>query len=237
MINGPTWTLSGMLIVEFIILNILVRYEKSFFRFWAPLAILLGCGFWANLSDVNHFLWRGFTTFGVIRILISTCLGMYAWESAKWFMNVKFSKKGTFALTIIELACHVIAVLTMVYSGSKFYRMLCALLFALATAITLSRKSYTAEWFSGKHISSISRFLGEWSMAIYISHMPIQQFLFRYFETPYEFYRIKYVYGIVIIIVSLMFLFLGRWINHVTPKISEKLRSIFIENENYSEIQ
>lgn len=229
MLNGPTWTLSAMLIVEFLILHLLVRYEKSFLSFFAPIMMLAGLGLWANLDDVDHMLWRGFTNFGVIRTFIMTCLGIYAWRAAQRLSEISMTSRGRLFLTFVELSCHAIAIGSMMYRNTRYYRLFCALLFVIAITITLSRQSYTATLFSGKN--AVTSFLGEWSMSIYITHIPIRNLMYRLFDSPYEFYRTKYVYGAIVIVVSLVFLYLGRWVTKSVPVFSKKLRSAFIEHE------
>lgn len=120
MINGVSWTISAMLIAEFVILNFLVRNEKLFRSFLAPVLILIGCGFWAQLDDPYHFIWHGFTTFGVIRAFIMTSIGIYAWEASRWLSKINFTKSGRAVLTFIELSLHIVAVITMTYSSSRY---------------------------------------------------------------------------------------------------------------------
>lgn len=226
MINGVTWTISAMLIVEFLILNLLVRGEKTFCTFLAPMAILIGCGFWTQIGDSSHLLWHGFTTFGVIRTFIMTCAGIYAWKGAKWLSKQKISNKGRWILTVAEISLHIIVVISMAYRNNRYYRMFLALLFTLSIIITLSQQGYTAKWFKQNKITD---FLGEWSMTIYVVHKAIGIFLYKFYESPYEYYRQKYIFGVLVILVSLAALYLARWINHIAPIIVTKARSIFID--------
>ena len=228
MINVVTWTISAMLIAEFVVINLLARGEKTFSSFLAPLAILIGCGFWAQIKDSDYAIWHGFTTFGVIRAFIMTCVGIYVWKCAKWLAGKKFTNKGRMLLTVVEISLHVIAVISMMYRNTRYYRMFLAVLFSIAITITISQQSYTVQWFKQ---SKITNFLGEWSITVYVIHQPINILLYRYFETPYEFYRIKFIYGALVIAVSLAFLYLARWITHITPKITAKMRSVLINNE------
>lgn len=226
MINGVVWTISAMLIVEFVILNFLVRKEKLFCSFLAPVAILMGFGLWAQLDDTDHFLWRGFTTFGVIRTFIMTAIGIYAWKASKWLSRVNFTKSGRMTLTIIELSLHIFAVISMAYRSGRYHRILLAAVFAVAIVITLSQRSYSMQWFRQ---STITNFLGEWSMTIYLTHFPIKDWLYKYFESPYDFYKMKYVYGILVILVSLALLYFARWIIRVAPKVTAKMRSVLVD--------
>lgn len=228
MINGVTWTISTMLIVEFLILNLLVRGEKTFCSFLAPVMILISCGLWAQVEDTNHLLWHGFTTFGIIRTFIMTCAGIYAWKGAEWLSQQKISKRGRWVLTVIEVSLHIVVVVSMVYRNNRYYRMFIALLFTIAIMITLSQQGYTAQWFKQSRVTS---FLGEWSVTIYVIHVSISTFLYKFYESPYEFYKVKYVYGVLVILASLVILYLARWINHTAPKIAIKIRSILIDEE------
>lgn len=233
MINGVTWTISTMLIVEFLILNLLVRGEKTFCTFLAPMAILIGCGFWTQIGDSSHLLWHGFTTFGVIRTFIMTCAGIYAWKGANWLSKQKISNKGRWILTVTEISLHIAVVISMVYRNNRYYRMFLALLFAFSIMITLSQQGYTAKWFRQNKVTD---FLGEWSMTIYVVHKAIGIFLYKFYESPYEYYRQKYIFGVLVILVSLAALYLARWINHIAPIIVTKARSIFIDEAGTPEI-
>lgn len=233
MINGVTWTISTMLIVEFLILNFLVRGEKTFCSFLAPIAMLIGCGFWAQIEDTSHLLWHGFTTFGVIRTFIMTCAGIYAWKGAEWLSKQKISAKGRKILTFLEISIHTIAIISMTCRSTRYYRMFLALLFTIAITITLSHQGYTAKWFRQNKVTD---FLGEWSMAIYVIHKSVGIFLYKFYESPYEYYRLKYIYGVLVVFASLVILYLARWINHTAPRVAEKARSIFIDDELSSKI-
>lgn len=197
--------------------------------------ILVGCGFWAQIEDTNHLIWHGFTTFGVIRAFIMTCLGIYAWKCSQWLSKQRLTNRGRVLLTAIELSLHMIVVVSMMYRSNRYYRLFCALLFAAAVTITISGQSYTARCFKQ---SKVTNFLGEWSMTIYVVHMTINILLYRYFESPYEYYRqMKYIYGLLVILVSIAFLYLARWINYVAPKAALQARSIFIGDDANSKIE
>lgn len=230
MINGVTWTLSAMLIVEFLILNILVRDEKGFIRFYAPIAVMIALGMWKNIENADNSLWMYFTTFGVIRAFISTCVGMYAYMAAQWLSKKELTFTAQVILTIIELSVNVFAVLSMAYRSARAYRLFCILLFGVSIAISLSNQSLTAQWFN-RNSKRVTGFLGEWSMTIYVTHVPIRDFFYKYFESPYDFYSTKYLYGIVVAITSIAFLYFGRWINHVSPKVALAMKKTFIADE------
>lgn len=103
--------------------------------------------------------------------------------------------------------------------------MFLAVLFAVAITITISRQSYTTRWFQQ---SAVTDFLGEWSMSIYVIHLPIRNLLYKFCETPYELYRLKYIYGALVIAVSLALLFFARYIKRTAPKIAAGVRSSFV---------
>ena len=76
-LNGPAWSLSAMLIAEFFVLLILVRWEKHFATCIAPLMLMVGFGFWRHIPVAAHELWIGFTTFGVLRVVLLNCIAYY----------------------------------------------------------------------------------------------------------------------------------------------------------------
>lgn len=228
MLNQPTWTLSAMLIVEFFILCIVVRDEKSFLIFYAPISLLLGLGLWKNLDSANIKLWIYFTSFGVIRAYISTCFGIYAYLLAERMSKKRLTHSARLLLTIIELAVNVLAILALMYRSARDYRLFCILLFTVSVSISLSNQSFTAQLFN-KSNKRITAFLGELSMTIYVTHWTVRGIFYKFFESPYDFYRTKYVYGIVVIITSIAFLYLGRWIKHESPKVALALKKHLLQ--------
>ena len=172
-LNGPIWYISALLIVEFIVICILVRKERLFYTILAPLSLLIGYGFWGAVDDSNHYLWRGFTTFGVMRVFLATCLSYYTWRLSVKLAQIKFTSAGRFLLTFIELSCHAMAVVIAMYTNTRYYRWITTLLFVIGIAITLSNHSYTANLFKQ---SKLTNWLAELSMAIFFIHMPVLYF-------------------------------------------------------------
>ena len=69
MLNGPLWTISSMLICEFIIWGLYQANKKVFRTLIAPISVLFVLSFWKNIEGTaDNDLWLGFTTWGTLRV-------------------------------------------------------------------------------------------------------------------------------------------------------------------------
>lgn len=175
-LNGPAWSLSAMLIAEFFILVILVRWEKHFATCIAPLMLMIGFGFWRHIPVAAHELWIGFATFGVLRVVLLYCIAYYCFIIIKKLQKIKFTSTGKRLLTLAEGVCLCMTLVIMRYAESRNFRW-CAILFvAIMIVIALSGSSHSMKIF---HDSKYTRYLGKISFGIFLVHWPILK-LFQY---------------------------------------------------------
>ena len=102
-LNVTDWTLSSMLIVEFLVVGLLVWIRKPFLSLIMPCTMLVGAGMYFHLDSqsVRFFVFNLFTV-GVLRIYILTCLGILAWYLSQKLTSLKLKTAGKVALTVIE---------------------------------------------------------------------------------------------------------------------------------------
>lgn len=58
-INGPAWTMSSMLIVQFLLWGCLYHFNRKFLDIFMPATLLIGFGYWRNIDIADHSLWIG----------------------------------------------------------------------------------------------------------------------------------------------------------------------------------
>lgn len=221
MVDGPLWSLSAMIIVEFLILCILVIREKHFFYIILPVSLLFGYGYYANMKSVDHLLFTGLTTFGVIRVYFLYCIAYYISTQSHKLADMQIGRKGRVFLTVVEVAMHLCFLVLACKRNTRYYRWFETMLFAVAITITLSGKSYLADWLKQ---TKLTDFLGKWSMAIYIIHSPIIQFFREKYQEPDIVYSHKYTICLLVVIASLATMAFGKLIIWVGMQIHSSVR-------------
>lgn len=202
-LNGPAWTVSAMLLTEFFILCLLVRWEKTFCSFLCPVSVLVIYGYWRQCASANNMVWVGFTTFGMLRVFVLTCLAYYCYCAIQWLKRLNFTKSGMWLLTVCEAACFFLVFLIVLNPDNRPLRYAGTLLLCIGCSITISGKSFSTVIFPD---SRWTRYLGELSFAIYLTHYTILDvFRFR-FPKPNEMYSHKYSFVLMVAVVSALFL-------------------------------
>lgn len=167
LLNVPIWSISAMLLTEFILVACLVYGEDKFSNLIAPISMMVGFGLWRHAESAHPKLWAGFTTYGMIRIWVLSCLGYYCWKLYRRIREKQFTKPGRWTLTICELSCYAIVIPIMYFFSSYNFYWAATLLMIPAFAITVSGKSYTSKLFPS---TGLTTYLGELSFSIYLTH-------------------------------------------------------------------
>ena len=184
-LNGPTWTISAMLIVEFIILCILVYKEKAFYTLICPISVLVTYGYWRHTESAYNAAWIGFTTFGVLRVFVLTCLAYYCYCATRKLGQIQFTRSGTLLLSICEASCFLLIFLITLFSSDKSIRFAGTLILCIGCTITISGKSFSTRLFPN---SRMSRYLGKLSFSIYLTHWTVYKWFCFCFPNPSELY-------------------------------------------------
>lgn len=179
LLNSPAWTLSAMLLVEVVLLGCLFCNKKAVINVVIPVSLIVGFGFWRNTGNGSVNAWVGFTTFGVLRAWLNYGCAYYCLKLSEYLRDIDFNIRGRFVLTIIETLCHCFAVLAMLYTGSRYWQWCVLLAFMIALSIALSGHSLWGGML--EKISGPVKYLGAFSLSIYLMHWPIS----RYFEYIY----------------------------------------------------
>jgi len=175
LLNVPAWTLSAMLLSEFLAVACMHNNQRLFTTLIAPLTIIIGLGIWRHIPSATHHLWMGITTFGLLRVWILYCLSWYCYKLMLKIQETQWTKAGKYFLTFLEILCYVLAILIIMNQTSRNYRWFATLLLFAAIAVSVSGKSLSSSILT--HKTAIFC-IGELSMGVYLTHYPIMQ-IFR----------------------------------------------------------
>lgn len=229
LLNGAGWTLSSMLLVEFVLWYCLHRLNRPFTEIIAPLSIIIGLGIWAHAEDTQVKNWMSFTTFGTLRTWIAYCEGYYCYRLSQRLGEIRFNRNGRIVLTGIECVCYIFAAWAMMKRANKYYQWCVTLLFAIAIAISISGHSVINRFLSGHRWRiRTSVFLGEISFSIYLMHETVLKLFIYYVQEP----AIRYGYVLHFVLISiccaiLQWCFVPRCIQ-MARRIREKGKCLLI---------
>lgn len=205
--NEPVWTVSAMLISEFVIGSILMYKEKVFCNVLCPLFILFGLGFYMHTDIFSPRLWIGWTTFGVFRTLILMCFAYYSYRFAGRLRKMRLLPLGVVLISAGELCCFSMILLMILYCHSLNYLLIAMFIMALLCGIATSETSYSAVIFKD---TKVSRYLGKLSFGIYLVHAPILAFFRTIFKTKGAIYSHAAEFAAVVLIASVCLLFFSE---------------------------
>lgn len=198
MLNSPMWTISCLLIVECAILGLLICSKKCFFNLILPMSLVIIYGIWANAEGVNYRKWMYVVNFGVLQVWCAEVFGILAVLVALRLSKLKRPSK---VLTVIELVSYFTVFAIMLKWSDFYWGVVLTLISFIAISITISQKSYTAEWI---HDSKLTRLLGKLSLAIYLNHSLFLK-VFKNFLGAEKMFDLWYVFLAALLIFSFGF--------------------------------
>ena len=211
-LNAPVWTLSAMLLTEFLIIACLTYSEDKFCNLIAPISMMVGFGMWRQAESAHPKLWVYFTTYGMIRVFVISCLAYYCWRFYKGLKCSRFTKKGMIFLTV----CYIATIGIMYYFSSCNFYWVATLLMLPAIAITLSEKSYTMQWIKS---SKLTVWLGELSFSIFLTHYQLLYLFMYLFPEPYEMYDHIAIFMICTFVLAILFHFVMKVVMAIGLKL------------------
>lgn len=226
LLNVPAWTVSAMLIAEFLVFALLVNWEKVFTTLICPCAILFGYGYWRHMPSANHDVWIGFTTFGLLRVFVLVCLSWYCWQLVKRLQATRFTQTGRTLLGISELLLYAGAVVLLMNFDSRNFRWVITLMFFLAVAISISGASFTRKLLP---MSKVTQWLGEMSMGIYLTHYPIMRIYKHLWPNAEEMFQHKLSFLAVVFAASVLFCVVSRLLVKGGSFAVSKLKAVTVQ--------
>lgn len=229
LLNAPAWTMSCMLFAEFCILGVLTFFKRQFIVFGMPLSILFGIGYWMNLESVSLWKVHTFFTFGMLRIYILTCIGIFSYLLCKKLKGISFSHMGRRVLTAAELLGYAMCMLIMLYRNSRYYQFCFILIAALVLAVSFSGKSFAGSMLPA---NTFTNFCAELSLSLYLTHVPVlivfRDILFKS-NNVNDLYRQKFLFLYCALAVALAYTYIMRGVFKMLPIVKEKLKSVLLE--------
>lgn len=225
LLNAPVWTLCCMLFVEFLILGLLVFWERPFLFLFLPASLFVGCGWWMNLESANLGEFHTLFTFGMVRVYLLTCFGILSYNLSQRLRDIPLSKLGRWSLTVTELGGYLSCFLIACLRKDRYFQFCFIIIATVTIAISFSGKSYAGNQFPANRLTN---FLAEYSFCIYLIHVPILR-LFQYTHPDLnELYRQKFVFLFSVLIAGLLYLLLMRRMRSAMYMMGKKLRSRFL---------
>lgn len=226
LLNSPAWTVSAMLLVEIVMIGCLFCNKKVFMNVIIPISIIVGFGFWRQLSSAEQEKWIGFTTFGVFRAWLVYCCAWPCLRLSEYIHAIDFKPLGKVALTVVETLCVVFTFLVMTHKATRYWQWCTLLAFVILIAIALSGHSLWSRVLEKAY--RFVKFLGAFSLSIYLSHLPV----LKYFEYIYPDTGVLYAhvgqYTIVVIISALAHYFITTGLIKFWRSYGAKIKDLFI---------
>lgn len=224
-LNIADWTLSSTLIVEFLVIGLMVWLKKPFLSLIMPCSLLIGAGIFFHLESqsVRFFVLNLFTV-GVLRIYILTCLGILTWYLCKKLSLLKLKTAGRIALTAIEVMGLIWIIMVACFKTGTYYMYCFSGVAMIVIAISFSRQGYIEQLFKG---NKITKFLGEYSFCIYLTHVAVLKYYEKTYTDINERYGRHFEFIIVMLLAALLFYLFMRGFYKLLPKIKNGLKKAF----------
>jgi len=226
LLNGPAWTLSCMLLSEFFILGMLTFFERPFLTFLMPLSVVIGTGYWINIEKASVTIMLTYITFGMLRVYLLTCFGIFSYQIYKRLREVPFSKAGRWMLSVLELFGYAACVWIACFQSSRNYQFCFILIATFVLAVSFSGKSFAGSLLPA---NTFTNFCAELSLSLYLTHSAVLR-IFRYaYEDINDLYRQKFMFAACALAAALAYTFIMRGLFKMLPNAEHKLKSVILE--------
>ncbi len=212
----PTWYLSAMVIVIFILTPILIKYHKIYSVYIAPVLSLFLLGFMYNqCGTFNHYTWDGYINFGLIRAFAEISLGCTCYYVVESGVLKRINKRF---LSFIALAAYFISFIFMIGAYKSNVQFSVIILLIIAVIITF----YNKDTFTSLNNKFIY-FLGKLSFPIYLCHSVCRFYITKYIDPDsMPIYLYIFIYLILVVVLSIICMLGGDGLKRLFNKLSEK---------------
>ena len=182
MYTNPTWYISAMLLVMLPAYYLLVKNQQLVIYVLSPLTALFTLGFMYHQKNplipvIDHF--TNNIPNSIIRAACGICFGIVAYIIYSKVKSAELTVLSRVLLTICEIAIYMLQFgAIFIYPGRYNVVFSCLLLLPVAVAITFSGKTYLSFLFKHK----VFRFMGTWSLAIYLNHAGARRITYMLFS-------------------------------------------------------
>ena len=170
-ITGVMWYLSAMIGAIFILLPIILKNQRMFINFIAPLVILISFGSIAYqynyMGVIMEPLGGGFIHMGLIRAIADISLGYCLYFATEKINSINFTRMGLILIAMLEFLLYAtifyLIILVKKPSNADF---IIVLFLSISLSFSFSKKSLLAVLFQKKFFNN----LGLLSLNIFLNH-------------------------------------------------------------------
>lgn len=224
-IYGITWYINSMIIIEFILYPLLLKFKDKIIYIISPIVI-----FFSFFFLIINFKWIGnpwsllsFSFEGIIRALMDINIGIFMYGIIDKLKDTKLTEFSRFIITILEIIGYIlVAYLSNKHTVVVEFAML--LIIILCLFVTLSEKDYLNEFSNNKFFY----YLEKLSLPIYVF-----QFIFI---RLIMYLNIKFTWNlnftksfILLVVVSILFGILVLKLFNFFSKHKEQVKEMFIK--------
>ncbi|MBQ9949177.1 MAG: acyltransferase [Clostridia bacterium] len=177
-----TWYLSAMMLAMLMLYPFLRKNYDAFTYIAAPLITLLSLGYLTKttggITDAWH--WTGFAYKGLLRALGEISLGCICYRAAKWISSSVRTRSSSVLYTALEVASYATVITFMSAKESDAHIVYLLPVMAVAVTLTLSGRGVVTDFINRK---IPVKYLGEFSLCIYVCQTLPQRILEEYFIT------------------------------------------------------
>lgn len=229
-VNSITWYLSAMFIAMLPMYYIMKKKPDFFFYILSPILAMSLFAFFYNSGepfyDQNNFVF--IFTGGFLRAVCGISFGVLSYLMSD-FIKSHCSEKSLLITAVEILFSFFFLVIWFIRTLDASILFPTSMLFPIILAIVYSERSYVSVIFR----SSVFRYLGTWSMWLYMNHYAARKIISETGLMNISDYRVKYIYMAAITLLScvlcycIMYIFKISYRKIYTKKI--------IDNKNNSE--
>lgn len=219
---GVDWYLSAMMIVIFICFPLLLKYNKKYRYYFAPIISLSILGYLAHtygtLTDIS--VWSNFILKSTLRAFAVMNLGIVLHNIVDFLNQFNFNKLGKIKLLIIEIISFFIPVYFAFFVTTVNLEFQSLFFISVAIIISFLDVTFFDKFFDKHHI--ISEKLGEYSLYLYIFHRIILNYIMPIVKNYiYDTKLLRVFFLLSVFIGSAIFMYICKLINKQLPKIKK----------------
>lgn len=224
-IYGITWYINAMILIEFILYPLLLKFKDKIVYIVSPVVIFFSLSFLLINYGIIGDPWQS-TTFcfkGIVRALMDINIGIFMYGIIDKLKDTKLTEFSRFIITILEIIGYIlVAYLSNKHTVVVEFAML--LIIILCLFVTLSEKDYLNEFSNNKFFY----YLEKLSLPIYVF-----QFIFI---RLIMYLNIKFTWNlnftksfILLVVVSILFGILVLKLFNFFSKHKEQVKEMFIK--------
>lgn len=220
---GGGWYLSAMVLALFFLYPILLYNYEWATKIIFPIIGITGLGIlfinFGSIIVVKQTLFM-VGTGGVLRAISEIALGAWSYEIALKFKRegVQFTKLSAVFLTIIKYACFIGVLFYAFYGFSSSYSPIVFIFCLLGIMLSFSEMTVCIP------SNSLTRFLGKYSLLVYITHQFFRALAVSLFGTTIEVWKL-----IIIILITIIGAYMIMIFTDFCIKFIKKYKYLFIE--------